>query len=98
MAEIIYEIVECCVKFDQHRPHFKVLLNQYASILFWYCRLLLLVKSKHNILLLRNSYLFKIPNSQLFSYTRKGHTERIEVAPSFSALFVSMKKVANSVF
>ena len=32
MAEIIHEIQECCVKFDQHRPHFKVLSNQYASV------------------------------------------------------------------
>ena len=31
MAEIIHEILECRVKFDQHRPHFKVLSNQYAS-------------------------------------------------------------------
>ena len=33
MAEIIHDIQECCVKFDQHRPHFKVLSNQYASVL-----------------------------------------------------------------
>ena len=33
MAEIIHEIQECCVKFDQHRPHFKVLSNRYASVL-----------------------------------------------------------------
>ena len=32
MAEIINEILEWCVKFDQHRPHFKVLSNQYASV------------------------------------------------------------------
>ena len=33
-----------------------------------------LVKAKHNILQ-RNSCLCKIPNSQLFSYSRKEHTE-----------------------
>ena len=32
MAEIIHEIRKCCVKFDQHRPHFKVLPNQCASV------------------------------------------------------------------
>ena len=33
MAEIVLEILKCCVKFDQHRPHYKVLSNQFASVL-----------------------------------------------------------------
>ena len=44
MAEIIHEILECCIKFDQHRPHFKVL--SYASVFLRYCRLLLLLSYK----------------------------------------------------
>ena len=79
MAEIIHEILECCVKFDQPRPHFKVLSNQYASHVFLFPapHPPRLVKAKHNIRLLRNSYLFKIPNSQLFSFSRKEHTENM---------------------
>ena len=46
MADIIHEILECCVKFDQHRPHLKVLSNQYASVFLRYCRLLLSSASK----------------------------------------------------
>ena len=55
-------------KFDQHRPHFKVLSNQYASVFLRYCRFLLPSASK-------SKDLFKIPNSQLFSYSRKEHTD-----------------------
>ena len=55
MAEIIHEILELNVLVDQHRPPPPPRL----------------VKAKHNILLLRNSYLFKIPNSHFFHTQEK---------------------------
>ena len=51
---------------------FQSAVEPIASVFLRYCRL---VKAKHTILLLRNSYLFKIPNLQSFSYSRKEHTE-----------------------
>ena len=66
MAEIIREIQECCVKFDQHRPHFKVLSNQYASVFPPPPPRLVFSSSKKAIF---------FQYSQLFSYSQK---ERIE--------------------
>ena len=35
---VIHEILEWCVKFTQHRPHFKVLLNPYTGRISKCCR------------------------------------------------------------
>ena len=78
MAEIIHEILEYCVKFDQ--PLQVAFQSDVEPTCVFLSQVLppppphRLVKAKHNILLMRNSYLFKIPNSQLFFHIHEKST------------------------